>query len=119
MARREKTRGKKSRAAKTKKKGAVKRTARKISTRSHPAARAKKAAPVAATAAPKAPKPPTSGSRRTAGAPRRQADVPMEILSRTYTPKQTSLKASFRASGEERERDQDLVAVERWSDEDH
>ena len=43
----------------------------------------------------------------------------MEVLSRTYTPKQTSLKAPFRASGEERERDQDFVAEERWSDEDH
>jgi hypothetical protein len=43
----------------------------------------------------------------------------MEILTRTYTPRQTSLKASFRASGDERQRDQDFVTEERWNDEDH
>ncbi len=46
-------------------------------------------------------------------------DIPQEVLNRTYTPKQTSLKASFRASGEERERDQDLAGDERFNDEDH
>jgi len=43
----------------------------------------------------------------------------LEILSRTYLPKQTSLKAPFRVSGAERQRDQDFVAEERWHDEDH
>lgn len=50
------------------------------------------------------------------------ADNPLEIPNQTYTPKQTSLKASFRASGEELERDQDLAggfADERFNDEDH
>ena len=47
-------------------------------------------------------------------------DIPQEVLNRTYTPKQTSLKASFRASGEERERDQDLAGGdERFNNEDH
>jgi hypothetical protein len=44
------------------------------------------------------------------------------VLNRTYTPHQTSLKVSFRASGEERERDQELAggfADERFNDEDH
>jgi hypothetical protein len=40
----------------------------------------------------------------------------------TYTPKQTSFKASFRASGQEQENDQELAggfSDERWNDEDH
>lgn len=49
-------------------------------------------------------------------------DIPLEVLDRTYTPPQTSLKASFRADGEDRQRDQELAggyADERWNDEDH
>jgi hypothetical protein len=49
-------------------------------------------------------------------------DIPLEVLNGTYTPAQTSLKASFRASGEELERDQELAggfADERFNDEDH
>ena len=42
----------------------------------------------------------------------------MDEISRTYAPKQTSLKAPFRASGAERQRDQD-VPGEHWNDEDH
>jgi hypothetical protein len=44
------------------------------------------------------------------------------VLNRTYTPHQTSVKVPFRASGEERERDQELagsIADERFNDEDH
>jgi hypothetical protein len=44
------------------------------------------------------------------------------VLNPTYTPHQTSFKVSFRASGEERERDQELAggfADERFNDEDH
>jgi hypothetical protein len=39
-----------------------------------------------------------------------------------YSPKQTSLKASFRASGQELEKDQELAggfSNERFNDEDH
>ena len=39
-----------------------------------------------------------------------------------YTPNQTSLKASFRSTGEDRQRDQEFAsgyADERWNDEDH
>lgn len=52
---------------------------------------------------------------------KRQADIPLSTLSATYTPPQTSLKASFRTDGEDQQRDQEFafgVADERWSDED-
>ena len=83
--------------------GAIKRTAKKASARVRPAKR--RQAPKAVAAAP------------------RRADIPLEVLNRTYTPKQTSLKAPFRASGVEQERDQELAggfaADERFNDEDH
>lgn len=104
MERRKKSHGKKSRLAKTKRR--VRRAARKATTRSRPAARAQQAAPAA---------PEPKQQRPT----RREADVPLEILSRTYLPKQTSLKAPFRTTGADRQRDQDVVAEERWHDEDH
>lgn len=52
---------------------------------------------------------------------RPQADIPVDTLSKTYTPTQTSLKAGFRADGADRQRDQEFsggVADERWNDED-
>src|SRR5438067_11913146 len=49
---------------------------------------------------------------------KRQPDVPMDEITRSYAPKQTSLKTSFRATGADRQRDQD-VPGERWNDEDH
>lgn len=51
-----------------------------------------------------------------------EPDIPLEVLNRTYTPKQTSLKSSFRSEGEERQRDQEFAegyAAENWGDEDH
>jgi hypothetical protein len=66
-------------------------------------------------------KPRRRGDGKAARPARRQPDIPLEILDRTYTPKQTSLKASFRTNGEDRQRDQELAggyADERWSDED-
>jgi hypothetical protein len=56
-----------------------------------------------------------------ARAPRREADIPMEQLDATYTPKQTSLKGPFRASGGDRQRDQEFATGaghDRWNDED-
>ncbi|HUP48953.1 MAG TPA: hypothetical protein VNA04_09225 [Thermoanaerobaculia bacterium] len=53
--------------------------------------------------------------------PRRRADIPLDQLAGTYTPTQTSLKAGFRSSGEDRLRDQEFargLADERWSEED-
>jgi hypothetical protein len=52
---------------------------------------------------------------------RREADIPLEQLAATYTPTQTSLKASFRADGADQQRDQEFASGtgdERWNDED-
>jgi hypothetical protein len=99
--------------------GAAKRTAKKVTVRLRPAKRRQE--PKAAAAPPRRAKKPRA--EPTAARPaQRRADIPLEVLSRTYTPKQTSLKAPFRASGEERERDQELAggfADERFNDEDH
>ncbi|MCU1347337.1 MAG: hypothetical protein JWO56_367 [Acidobacteria bacterium] len=56
-----------------------------------------------------------------ARAPRREADIPLDQLESTYTPTQTSLKAGFRASGADRQRDQEFATGtgrDRWNDED-
>lgn len=53
---------------------------------------------------------------------RTDTDIPLDVLNRTYTPKQTSVKASFRTDGDERQRDQEFAdgyASESWGDEDH
>ena len=58
----------------------------------------------------------TSTARR-----RPQTDIPMDQLDNAYTPTQTSLKAPFRASGADHQRDQEFaggVADDRWNDED-
>ena len=52
---------------------------------------------------------------------RPQTDIPVDALSKAYTPTQTSLKAPFRATGADHERDQEFargVADDRWNDED-
>jgi hypothetical protein len=54
-------------------------------------------------------------------APVRKPDIPLEVLDRTYSPKQTSLKGPFRTRGDDHQRDQELAegyVEERWSDED-
>lgn len=51
----------------------------------------------------------------------RESDIPMEQLAAMYTPTQTSLKGPLRASGDDRERDQEFaggVGDDRWNDED-
>ena len=53
---------------------------------------------------------------------RREADIPLDLIDRTYTPPVTSSKASFRSDGEDHHQDQELiprVANDRWNDEDH
>jgi len=101
----------------TRAKKAVSRVAGKVAARVRPARRRKE--PVAAA-------PPPSPKKRAlltpARAPKRRPDIPIEILEQTYSPNQTSLKASFRSTGEERQRDQEFVSGysnERWNDEDH
>ena len=65
-----------------------------------------------------------SSRRRPAGQGRltkRETDIPMSTLDSTYTPPQTSLKSSFRTSGEDQQRDQEFafgVSDERFNDED-
>src|SRR5436190_8331612 len=92
-------------------KAAIKRTAKKITKRLRPAA-----AQVS--------KPAKVKKRSTAKAShpvRREADIPLDVLNKTYTPRQTSQKASFRTTGEDHQRDQELASgyVEsRWNDED-
>lgn len=57
---------------------------------------------------------PQAAARR----PRRQTDVPIDLISNTYTPTQTSLKGPFRSTGDERQRDQDEGYAAQWNDED-
>ena len=95
---------------------AVSRAARKVAAR-RPARRRKE--PV--TAEPR-PSPKKRVLPTPARAPKRRPDIPIEILQQMYTPNQTSLKASFRSTGEDRQRDQEFAsgyADERWNDEDH
>jgi hypothetical protein len=52
---------------------------------------------------------------------RRVADIPLDVLDRSYTPSNTSSKASFRSDGSDHHGDQEFamgVADERWNDED-
>ena len=96
--------------------GAIARTARKLTAKLNPrnrsakkaeAAKKKKIAakPQSATARPKQP----------------HTDVPLDLIASTYSPKQTSLKTSFRSDGADRQRDQEMPigAADRWQDEDH
>ena len=72
-----------------------------------------------------APKQSGAGHRPTTSAarpPQLEPDIPLDVLNRTYTPKQTSVKASFRTDGDDRQRDQEFAdgyADESWGDEDH
>ena len=98
-------------------KKAITRTAKKITKRLRPA----KKEPVAAAAAPRPAKVKKRAPVKAARPTRREPDIPIEVLNQTYTPRQTSLKASFRTSGEDRQRDQEFAsgyAETRWNDED-
>ena len=62
-----------------------------------------------------------SAGQKAARATRRETDIPMDVLDNTYTPQQTSLKAGFRADGQDRQNDQEFargVADDRFNDED-
>ncbi|HYC59614.1 MAG TPA: hypothetical protein VEK79_08605 [Thermoanaerobaculia bacterium] len=65
------------------------------------------------------------GNRHTAQAParttRREADIPLDVIDRAYTPSDTSSKTSFRSNGADHQKDQEFalgVADDRWNDED-
>jgi hypothetical protein len=52
---------------------------------------------------------------------RREADIPLDVLDRSYTPPMTSSKASFRSNGADHHSDQEYAmgsSDERWNDED-
>lgn len=53
---------------------------------------------------------------------RPDADIPLDVLDRTYIPQHTSSKTSFRSDGRDHQRDQEFalgVADDGWNDEDH
>lgn len=59
---------------------------------------------------------------RPARVTRREADIPLDVLDRAYTPPLTSSKASFRSDGADHQHDQEFargVADNDWNDEDH
>jgi hypothetical protein len=97
--------------------GAIARTARKLTTKLNPRKRA--AASTAKPAAAKAAK--TPGKAAKGRATKRQSDVSLDAMANAYTPKQTSLKASFRSDGADQQLDQEvpLGGGDRWQDEDH
>ena len=58
----------------------------------------------------------------TARTVRRQTDIPLDVLDRSYTPPVTSSKSSFRSDGADHHQDQEFsrgVADADWNDEDH
>jgi hypothetical protein len=58
----------------------------------------------------------------TARGVRREADIPLDVLDRSYTPPATSSKAGFRSDGADHQHDQEFsrgVADADWNDEDH
>lgn len=76
--------------------------------------------PVMSAAAPKQKRPKSEGVK--ARAAKREADIPLDVVDRSYTPPMTSSKASFRTDGADHQRDQEFAftsADERWNDEDH
>lgn len=73
-------------------------------------------------AAPAPPKGGRKGATHASRAPRRETDIPLDVLENAYTPAATSSKASFRSDGADHGRDQEFAngtADDRWNDEDH
>ena len=96
--------------------GAIARTARKLTAKLNP--RKRSAAKTAEAAKKKiAAKPQTA----TARAKQPRTDVALDLIASTYSPKQTSLKTSFRSDGSDQHLDQEMPigAADRWQDEDH
>src|SRR5437763_4691488 len=92
--------------------GAIKRVAHRFARH-----RNEEAQPDIAMAQPSRRKRPAGQGRLT----KRDTDIPISTLDATYTPPQTSLKTSFRADGEDQERDQEFtygVANDGFNDED-
>jgi hypothetical protein len=63
----------------------------------------------------------TATMKRIARPAHLESDIPLERIEEMYSPTQTSIKAPFRVSGEDHQRDQEFaggVADDRWNDED-
>jgi hypothetical protein len=105
----------KGRSAISKAGGAIARTARKLTAKLDPRKRAAKTAEAAKKKVVAKPKP------ATARATKPRSDVALDLIASTYSPKQTSLKTSFRSDGADRQYDQEMPigAADRWQDEDH
>ena len=115
MSRREKPK-KKTKSRVTRAKSAIRRTTKKVTARlrSRKRPEVQKTKPVVA-------KKRARGDGKATRPVRREADIPMDVVNQTYSPKQTSIKASFRTSGADHQRDQEFAggyADDRWSAED-
>jgi hypothetical protein len=63
----------------------------------------------------------SDATARTARTVHRETDIPFDRIEQAYSPMQTSVKAGFRTSGADHQRDQEYargVADDRWNDED-
>ena len=110
-------------------KTAIARTAKKLTSKLRPGSRKRtEKQPIVAGASLRA-TPKVKTARAVVNPPRaqsrpakRETDIPLDRVAKTYTPAQTSLKTPFRATGVEQQRSQEFVADradERWGDEDH
>lgn len=95
--------------------GAIARTARKLTAKLDPRKRSAKTAEAAKKKV--VARPPTATARAT----KPRSDVALDLIANTYSPKQTSVKASFRSDGGDQQLDQEMPigAADRWQDEDH
>jgi hypothetical protein len=83
---------------------------------------AENATAVEAAPAPAQPRNTRHAAAGTARPVRREADIPLDVLDRSYTPQLTSSKAGFRSDGADHQHDQEFsrgVADADWNDEDH
>ncbi|HEV7424850.1 MAG TPA: hypothetical protein VGQ46_00685 [Thermoanaerobaculia bacterium] len=94
--------------------GAIARTARKLTSKLNPLKRSAKAGAAKAKVNAK----PKGATARTKEI---RADVPLDLIASTYSPKQTSLETSFRSDGADQQHDQEMPmgGADRWQDEDH
>jgi hypothetical protein len=95
--------------------GAIARTARTLTAKLDPRKRTANTAEAANKKI--AAKPKTASARAT----QPRSDVALDLIASTYSPKQTSVKASFRSDGGDQQLDQEMPigAADRWQDEDH
>jgi hypothetical protein len=85
-------------------------------------AAAESAITVEAAPAPAQPRNARKAATGTARPVRREADIPLDVLDRSYTPPLTSSKSGFRSDGADHQHDQEFsrgVADADWNDEDH